>query len=420
MREASGAVADVGVLLPIALAMIVVNGLSVTAVLVPAGLLYVCVAVVYRVPVAVQPLKAFGAIAIATGAGPEVIAAGSLLTGALFVVLGLTGSLTRLARVMPVPVIRGVQAAVGLTLALVGVRLILWPPESFVGVLSPLVAGGLALGVLAFLLIRRGAAALIVVAAGGLAALAVTVASRPDGARLTLATLAEGWGPTALAFPHLSLATFALAATALVLPQVPLTVTNSCVAPADAAQRYFGAAARTVTPSRLGITLGLANLGIGAIGGMPVCHGAGGMSAHHLFGARTWRAPALIGGALVVAGLGAAGLVAAVIPAFPLAALAALLGAAGLAHLRLLSDVKGWGAWATVGVVGLVGVAGYLLVGVLLGVALHLALNLATRQTRAARPSPAHPHDDAGAEAKAARADDAEADAESVTGRRSW
>ena len=46
-REMAGAVADIGVLLPIAVALIVSNGLSATAVLLPAGLLYVAVALVY-------------------------------------------------------------------------------------------------------------------------------------------------------------------------------------------------------------------------------------------------------------------------------------------------------------------------------------------------------------------------------------
>ena len=40
-REVAGAVADLGVLVPIVVALILVNGLSASAVLLPAGLLYV-------------------------------------------------------------------------------------------------------------------------------------------------------------------------------------------------------------------------------------------------------------------------------------------------------------------------------------------------------------------------------------------
>src|SRR5438270_14046077 len=89
--EMAGALGDLGVLVPIAVALIVKNGLSPTAVLLPAGLLYAVAALVYRLPVPVQPLKAFGAIAIAKGLGADEIAAGALLMGAIFFVLGSTG-----------------------------------------------------------------------------------------------------------------------------------------------------------------------------------------------------------------------------------------------------------------------------------------------------------------------------------------
>ena len=79
--ELAGAVGDLGVLVPIAVALIVKNGLTPTAVLLPAGLLYVVAGLVYRLPVPVQPLKAFGAIAIAHGFGADDIAAGALLMG---------------------------------------------------------------------------------------------------------------------------------------------------------------------------------------------------------------------------------------------------------------------------------------------------------------------------------------------------
>lgn len=113
-RELAGAVADVGVLVPIAVALIVKNGLSPTAVLLPAGLLYLTVAVVYRLPIPVQPLKALGAIAIAKGLGSDEIAAAALLMGALFLVLGRLGALDLAARAFPRALICGVQLTVGL------------------------------------------------------------------------------------------------------------------------------------------------------------------------------------------------------------------------------------------------------------------------------------------------------------------
>src|SRR5215211_2035497 len=130
-RELSGAVADLGVLVPIAVALIVKNGLSPTAVLLPAGLLYISAAFVYRLPVPVQPLKAFGAIAIAKGLGADEIAAGALLMGGIFLVLGQLGVLDLVARGFPRALIRGVQLTVGLLFLKIAWTLVTKPPKGF-------------------------------------------------------------------------------------------------------------------------------------------------------------------------------------------------------------------------------------------------------------------------------------------------
>ena len=130
-HELAGAVADLGVLVPIAVALVVSNGLSPTAVLLPAGLLYVVVAFRYRLPVPVQPLKAFGAIAVAQGLGVDVIAAGALLMGVTFFVLGATGLIDRVAGWFPLAVIRGVQISVGLLFLKIAWGLVVETPASF-------------------------------------------------------------------------------------------------------------------------------------------------------------------------------------------------------------------------------------------------------------------------------------------------
>lgn len=356
-REATGSVADLGVLVPIAVALVVMNGLSTTAVLLPAGLTYLMVARVYRLPVAVQPLKAFGAAAIAVGAGPETVAAGALIMGAVFLALGTTGWLDRVATVFPTAVIRGVQLAVGLTFGRIAWNLLTGTTTGFDHQPARGWAVALAIGLTAALLYRTRALMLGVV----LAAFATAVVL--GGAA------AEGrwWGPSALAVPSLDGGAFAVAALVLVLPQLPLTLTNSCLAPPDAARIYFGDRAAVVTPSRLARTLGVANLAAGAVAGMPLCHGAGGMSAHYAAGARTARAPLLIGGALVVLSLGVGEGLASALTAFPIPVLAALLAVAGVAHIRLLADLHGPFAWSLALAVGVVGFAVHLGLAVLAG-----------------------------------------------------
>ncbi len=359
-HEWSGAVADLGVLVPITVALIVSNGLTPTAVLLPPALLYLVSAFRYRLPVPVQPLKAFGAIAIALGLGVDEIAAGAVLMGIIFVFLGLTGLLDRVARIFPRSVIRGVQIAVGLLFLKVSWSLVADPPSSFqvpdVSAAWLVVAGTVAAVVAWFG--RRHGAGLVVVVLG----MAVAVAT--------------GWsdlafGPSGVPLPAFSVDAFIAAGTALVLPQVPLTFANSCLAPADAARVYFGKeAARRVTPSRLATSLGAADLFAGVIGGMPVCHGAGGMTAHRSFGARTGGAPFIMGTVLLVLAVGFGAGLAGVLAHFPVAVLAGLLAVAGLLHMALARDLKARSDWVVAVIVGVSGLVGQLALGLVIGLVL--------------------------------------------------
>jgi len=342
--ELAGAVADLGVFVPIAVALIIKNGLSPTAVLLPAGLLYVLSGLLYRVPVPVQPLKAFGAIAIAQGLGQSEIAAGALVMGVVFVALGASGWLDRVAKVFPRPIIRGVQLSVGLLFCKLAWDLTTAPPAAFSDHVRPewwLVGAG-AVVALAALLMRRHNITLILVAL----AIIGMVASFQGPLAL---------GPSSLQIPQLSLQAFATAAVALVLPQLPLTFANSCLATADAARMYFGAAADRVRPGRLALTLGVANLLAGAMSGMPVCHGAGGMTAHRAFGARTGGAPIMLGTGLLVLGVAIGASLAAALTGFPLPILAGLLAVAGVLHIALLKDLRKPTDWAMAIAVGATG-----------------------------------------------------------------
>ena len=358
-RELAGAVADVGVLVPIAVALIVGNGLSATAVLLPAGLLYVTAAWVYRLPVPVQPLKAFGAIAIAKGLGSDEIAAGALLMGVIFLTLGRLGLLDLAARTFPRPLIRGVQLTVGLLFLKIAWDLVTDPPKSFSEhALSADWALPLAL--------------LTLVLAFALRDYPITLALVAVGAVVTV-VLAGGeaaFGPSALALPSLDTATIATAFTVLVVPQVPLSFANSCLATADAAKVYFGDQGSRVRPGRLATTFGSANLFAGAVSGMPVCHGAGGMTAHYAFGARTGGAPLAMGGLLLVLAIGLGTSLAELLTAFPLPILAGVLATAGVLHILLLRDLRGMRAWAFALAVGVVGFEVNLTVALGIGLAL--------------------------------------------------
>jgi MFS superfamily sulfate permease-like transporter len=192
-------------------------------------------------------------------------------------------------------------------------------------------------------------------------------------------------GPSALSVPHLDGDVLLTALTVLVIPQLPLSFANSCLATADAARTYFGERAARVRPGRLATSLGSANVIAGAISGMPVCHGAGGLTAHHAFGARTGGAPLAIGSTLLVVAVVAGSGLAAVLTAFPLPILAALLSAAGVLHIGLARDLAGAREIALALVVAVLGFWFNLAIGLGVGLALwwmpRLGVRLAPART---------------------------------------
>jgi sulfate permease, SulP family len=120
----------------------------------------------------------------------------------------------------------------------------------------------------------------------------------------------------------------------MVLPQIALTLTNSVLGTQRAARDYYGERAHRVTPRRLLQSLGIGNLIVGAFGGMPYCHGSGGVTAHYRGGSRTSRSNAIIGATLLVMSgvlvLGGGGL-----PEYPAVLQALLIGVIGWFHFQL-------------------------------------------------------------------------------------
>ena len=333
-HELAGGLGDAGLLIPLAVALIAVNGLNATAVFAGAGVVYMATALYFRVPVPVQPLKAFAAAAIALRLEADVIAAGGLAMSAAMAVLATGGLASRLARRFPLVLVRGVQAAVALLLAVAALDLADKGNWAGRGEIAAPVSLGLA-GAACLLLLalsRRRAAlpgALLVLAAGVGVGLAAGGAPPP---------LSFGPEPVSLSVP--GAAAFATALTALVLPQLPLTFGNSIVATGDAERAYFGERAARVRPHRLAASLAAANALSGVASGLPLCHGAGGVTAHVTLGARTAGATLAAGALLVALGVGLGDSLPALLGLIAPGALAGMLLYVALQHALLASRLE--------------------------------------------------------------------------------
>jgi hypothetical protein len=363
-HEIAGGLGDAGLLIPLAVAMVALNGISATAAFALVGAAYLCTALYFQVPVPVQPLKAFAAAAVALGLSAEVIAAGALWMAAAMAVLAVTGLAAWLATRFPLVLVRGIQAAVALLLAKAAFELAQrgnW--EGLPGV-APAIGFAFAIGACAVLLAARRSwllpGSMLVLAIGFTAG--VIVGGFPSGLHL---------GPGAVNVGVPGGDAFGEALTALVLAQLPLTFGNSIVATADAERTYFGDAAWRVAPERLATSIGSWNLIAGLTAAMPLCHGAGGVTAHYKLGARTAAATASAGVLFITLALLLGDSLPALLKVLLPGALAGMLLFVAIQHGLLALSIEGRFERATAVTVGLVTLlAGNLAIGFAAGVAI--------------------------------------------------
>jgi SulP family sulfate permease len=135
-------------------------------------------------------------------------------------------------------------------------------------------------------------------------------------------------------------ADFSFALLVLVLPQIPMTLGNAVMANADLSIQYFPQQGRRVTYRGLCISMALANLLSFFLGGMPMCHGAGGLASRYRFGARTAGSNLIIGTVFLVLALFLGSHALAIIFTLPMAALGVLLIFAGAQLTLTLLDMQ--------------------------------------------------------------------------------
>ncbi|MFT5727384.1 MAG: SulP family sulfate permease [Desulforhopalus sp.] len=303
--EFSGSLGDLGTLLPLTMGMIMVNGMSTTGVFFTIGLFYICSGLYFGVPVPVQPMKAISSYAIATGVSASQISGAAALTCLLLFIIGISGSINLIGKIVPKSVIRGIQLSTGTLLMMQGIRLITGQSsqqlaagsgEPFFNIVSfgP-VPVGICFGIVGTLIVltlmhnKKYPAALVLIATGFITGL---LFAKPG----TLAEMTLGFQlPELLPFGLPTQPDLVIAFFVLVLPQLPMTIGNAIIANADLSKEYFGEKSHKVTYKTTTLSMAFANGICFLLGGIPLCHGAGGLAAHYKFGARTGGSNIIIG-----------------------------------------------------------------------------------------------------------------------------
>ncbi len=303
--ELAGALGDLGTLLPLSMGMIMINGLSTSGLFFSIGLFYVFSGIYYGVTAPVQPMKVIGAYAVAMSLSASQIAASGLLVAIFLLIIGGTGAITFLGKYIPQSVVRGVQLSTGTLLMAQGVKFVVGTSkyqllqgmaEPYLNIQSMgLIPIGIIIGViggiitLLFLDNKKLPAGLLVILFGFV--LGAILGTHAGFDRLRVGIYLPGLLP--FGFP--GAADFSFALMVLVLPQLPMTLGNAVIANADLSRQYFDQDSKKVTYKALCFSMSLANLFSFLVGGMPLCHGAGGLAAHYRFGARTAGSNIMIG-----------------------------------------------------------------------------------------------------------------------------
>ncbi|WP_216679700.1 putative sulfate/molybdate transporter [Hymenobacter siberiensis] len=362
-NELAGAFGDLGTDLPLLIGVIAASGVDSAGVLILFGLMQVFTGLWYRMPMPVQPLKAFAALVIAQKIPGRVIFGGGLAIGVSMFFLSITGLIDALARLVPKAVVRGIQFGLALQLSTLALK-------QYVGADG---APGYALAAAAFTVTvvlfgnRRWPAALIVITLGVVYALVF---------KLDFATAQKAVGLHLPTWHLPQSADILTGAVLLALPQIPLSLGNSILATKQVAQDLFPER-EPLTIKKISFTYALMNLVNPFFGGFPVCHGSGGMVGHYAFGARTGGSVVIYGSIFLVMGLFFSQGFADVVQIFPLPVLGVLLLFEALSLATLLRDISDSRADLLVALlVGLLcaGLPYGYLVGLIVGTALYYTM----------------------------------------------
>lgn len=322
-NELAGSFGDIGTDLPLIVGIVMASGLDAGGVFAVFGLMQIATGLIYGLPMPVQPLKAMAVMVITQKLAGGVLLGAGLAIGLIMLILSLSGLLNLLRKWIPLCVVRGIQFGLGLSLAWLSLKN--YVPSS--GIKGYLLAGG---GSLLMLLLwgnRRLPAGLLVISLGIIYALAVD---------LKLDVIADGVG---LSLPGISWPGMQNVLSGLVilaLPQLPLSLSNSVIATEQTIRDLFPQ--RRISAGRIGLTYGLMNLVAPLLGGIPVCHGCGGLAGHYAFGARSGGSVVLYGSYYLAIGLFLSRPLHEVLKVFPQPILGVVLLFESLALLGLIKD----------------------------------------------------------------------------------
>ncbi|MDO5044309.1 MAG: putative sulfate/molybdate transporter [Coriobacteriia bacterium] len=322
--EFAGSFGDLGILIPFIVGYISIVGLHPQGVVLAFALALIGTGIYYKTPVPVQPMKAIGGAAIATpGLSAGAVYGASLFTGIFWLIAGRFKQIQRIRNFVSKPVLRGIMFGLGFVLI----------TQSFTYIKDNYILAFIGIFIIfALVTSKRIPAMLVLLIVGAIAAIILN-----QDLLSQIISIRPKFTIPQFSLPEITLSDLAYGTVILALPQIPLTLGNAVIAIVEENNRLFSY--RKIDESQIATSKGIINILAAAIGGVPMCHGAGGMAAHIRYGAHTGGATIILGLILLVLALFFSDSILILTELFPKAFLGVILLFAGIELAMSSRDV---------------------------------------------------------------------------------
>jgi MFS superfamily sulfate permease-like transporter len=277
IRELGGAFGDWGTLIPFIIGYISIVGLKPAGIFLTLGITNIILGIRFNLPLPVQPQKTIGTVAISEKWTSNMVISTGFGTGVIWFLLGFSKKLNKIVQKIPITAVRGIQLGLALILGWAGVVFF---------------SGNLLLGLISILIIivlikNKPIPSAIILTIMGVLIVIITGTVQLSDIRLGLPIFSlefPTWQNLLLGMVYAGIA------------QLFLTVTNVMIATVVLIKDLFPEREDNIDANNLALNMGTMNLINPFLGGMPLCHGSGGLMAQYAFGART-------GGSMIMEGI---------------------------------------------------------------------------------------------------------------------
>lgn len=277
LRELGGAFGDWGTLIPFIIGYISIVGLNPAGIFICLGLTNIILGIKFNLPLPVQPQKTIGTIALSQRWTPSLTISTGFGTGIIWMVLGLTKQLNKIVEKVPIIIVRGIQLGLGLILG--------W--NALILAYENLILALISIAIILILAKYNIIPSAIVLVVLGIMIMVFT-------GSLSINTFYFSIPHISIFLPNIMDLLYGMIIAGI--GQFFLTLTNVMIATIILARDLFPEQSEPLNANTLSLNMGIMNVFSPFIGGIPLCHGSGGLAAQYAFGART-------GGSMILEGI---------------------------------------------------------------------------------------------------------------------